>query len=57
MTSSSATQKDNKGDRWVSEFVDSLKTELESTFKEEFSVYSDENPHDISKQQRRLFPV
>ena len=27
-------QKDNKGDRWVSEFVDSLKTELESTFKE-----------------------
>jgi hypothetical protein len=26
-------QKDNKGDRWVSEFVDSLKTELESTFK------------------------
>jgi len=31
-------QKDNKGERWVSEFVDSLKTELESTFKEEISV-------------------
>jgi hypothetical protein len=25
-------QKDNKGDRWVSEFVEALKTELESTF-------------------------
>jgi TolB-like protein/Tfp pilus assembly protein PilF len=39
-------QKDNKGDRWVSEFVGALKTELESTFKEEVSVYFDINPHD-----------
>ncbi|MBE0679161.1 MAG: hypothetical protein IH592_10400 [Bacteroidales bacterium] len=39
-------QKDNKGDRWVSEFVDALKDELESTFKEDISVYFDENPHD-----------
>jgi TolB-like protein/Tfp pilus assembly protein PilF len=39
-------QKDNKGDRWVSEFVDALKVELESTFKEEISVYFDINPHD-----------
>ncbi len=39
-------QKDNKGDRWVSKFVDTLKTELESTFKEEISVYFDINPHD-----------
>src|SRR5664280_650705 len=39
-------QKDNKGDRWVSEFVDALKTELESTFKEEITVYFDINPHD-----------
>ena len=39
-------QKDNKGDRWVSEFVEALKTELESTFKEEISVYFDINPHD-----------
>ncbi len=39
-------QKDNKGERWVSEFVESLKTELESTFKEEISVYFDINPHD-----------
>jgi len=39
-------QKDNKGDRWVSEFVGALKTELESTFKEEISVYFDINPHD-----------
>lgn len=39
-------QKDNKGDRWVSEFVEALKAELESTFKEEISVYFDINPHD-----------
>ena len=39
-------QKDNKGDRWVSEFVDNLKGELKSTFKEEISVYFDINPHD-----------
>ena len=39
-------QKDNKGDRWVSNFVDALKTELETTFKEDISVYFDENPHD-----------
>jgi hypothetical protein len=31
---------------WVSEFVDALKTELESTFKEEINVYFDINPHD-----------
>jgi TolB-like protein len=39
-------QKDNKGDRWVSEFVEALRTELESTFKDEVSVYFDINPHD-----------
>jgi tetratricopeptide (TPR) repeat protein len=39
-------QKDNKGDKWVSEFVNALKTELESTFKEDISIYFDENPHD-----------
>ncbi|HAQ20833.1 MAG TPA: hypothetical protein DCR40_16615 [Prolixibacteraceae bacterium] len=39
-------QKDNKGERWVSEFVEALKTELESTFKEEISIYIDINPHD-----------
>jgi hypothetical protein len=39
-------QKDNKGDKWVSEFVDALKNELESTFKEEISVYFDINPSD-----------
>ncbi len=37
-------QKDNKGERWVSEFVDALKTELEATFKEEIIVYFDVNP-------------
>jgi TolB-like protein len=39
-------QKDNKGDRWVSEFVEALKIELEATFKEDISIYFDENPHD-----------
>ena len=39
-------QKDNKGEHWVSEFVNALKTELEATFKEDISIYFDENPHD-----------
>ncbi|MFH0761356.1 MAG: tetratricopeptide repeat protein [Bacteroidota bacterium] len=39
-------QKDNKGDGWVTEFVEALKTELEATFKEDISVYFDVNPHD-----------
>jgi len=39
-------QKDNKGDRWVSRFIEALKTEIEATFKEDISVYFDENPHD-----------
>jgi TolB-like protein/tetratricopeptide (TPR) repeat protein len=39
-------QKDNKYDGWVTEFVDNLKRELEATFKEDISVYFDENPHD-----------
>jgi len=38
-------QKDNKNDGWVTEFVDHLKRELESTFKEEISLYFDLNPH------------
>ncbi len=39
-------QKDNKGERWVTEFIDALKTELEATFKEDISIYFDESPHD-----------
>ena len=39
-------QKDNRHDGWVTEFVNQLKGELESTFKEEVSVYFDINPHD-----------
>lgn len=39
-------QKDNKYDGWVTEFVDHLKREIEATFKEDVSVYFDENPHD-----------
>lgn len=39
-------QKDNKYDDWVTEFVENLKRELESMFKEEVSVYFDINPSD-----------
>jgi tetratricopeptide (TPR) repeat protein len=39
-------QKDNKGDKWVTEFVTALRTELEATMKDDLSVYFDENPHD-----------
>lgn len=39
-------QKDNKYDGWVTEFVTNLKKELEATFKEDISIYFDENPHD-----------
>ena len=39
-------QKDNKHDSWVTEFVKQLKGELESTFKEDISVYFDSNPQD-----------
>ena len=38
--------KDNIYDGWVSDFVANLKKELDATFKEEISVYFDENPHD-----------
>ncbi|MDX9946183.1 MAG: hypothetical protein RBS38_02375 [Bacteroidales bacterium] len=37
-------QKDNRHDGWVTEFVDNLKGELESTIKEEVTVYFDINP-------------
>jgi len=39
-------QKDNKHDGWVTEFVNNLEGELESTFKEDISVYFDINPDD-----------
>lgn len=39
-------QKDNKHDHWVTEFVSQLKSDLDSIFKEEVSVYFDESPHD-----------
>jgi len=39
-------QKDNKYDGWVTEFVNNLRKELEATFKEEISIYFDENPQD-----------
>ena len=39
-------QKDNKGDRWVSEFMEALKTELESPLKKKSASNFDINPHD-----------
>jgi TolB-like protein len=39
-------QKDNKHDGWVTEFVNNLKGDLETAFKEEVSIYFDENPID-----------
>ncbi len=39
-------QKDNKFDGWVSRFVADLQNELDATFKEDISIYFDENPHD-----------
>ena len=39
-------QKDNKYDGWVTEFVNQFKGELEATFKEDVSIYFDENPRD-----------
>ena len=39
-------QKDNRHDGWVTEFVGNLKGELESTFKDDVTVYFDINPHD-----------
>jgi TolB-like protein/Tfp pilus assembly protein PilF len=45
-------QKDNgstsstSGEGWVTEFVANLKKELGSTFKEDISIYFDQNPHD-----------
>ena len=37
-------QKDNRGDHWVTEFVSHLRDELESTFKEDVSIYFDASP-------------
>ncbi len=39
-------QKDNKHDGWVTEFVNQLKGQIEATFKEDISIYFDENPSD-----------
>ena len=39
-------QKDNEYDGWVTEFVNNLRRELHATFKEDISIYFDENPHD-----------
>lgn len=38
--------KDNRHDGWVTGFVDDLKGELGSTFKEDVGVYFDSNPRD-----------
>ena len=38
--------KDNKYDGWVTAFINNLRKELEATFKDDVSIYFDENPHD-----------
>lgn len=38
--------KDNRSDQWVTKFVQSLREELDATFKENISIYFDENPYD-----------
>jgi len=39
-------QNDNKRDGWVTEFVETLKDELEATVKDKLNIYFDENPYD-----------
>ena len=39
--------KDNKREQWVTEFVNVLSAELETTFKEDISIYFDVNPRDF----------
>lgn len=39
-------QNDNKRDKWVTQFVEALRDELEATLKNPVSIYFDENPHD-----------
>lgn len=53
-------QKDNRSDQWVTHFVNALREELDATFKEEVSIYFDENPrdglhdhHDVDDSLRR----
>lgn len=38
--------KDNRSDQWVTKFVHALREELDATFKENISIYFDENPYD-----------
>ena len=45
-------QKDNQSDQWVTKFIESLKEEINSTFKEDISIYFDENPHDGLQEQK-----
>ncbi len=46
--------KDNKHDGLVTEFVQTLRDELEATFKEDISIYFDENPHDGLQQHHEV---
>ena len=39
--------KDNRREHWVTEFVNVLSAELETTFKEDISIYFDINPRDF----------
>jgi len=39
-------QKDNRSDKWVTNFVQVLEEEIDAIFKEYISIYFDKNPHD-----------
>src|SRR6478736_3916479 len=41
-------------DGWVTEFVHHLRRELEATFKEDISIYFDENPHDGLRESHHV---
>ena len=45
-------QNDNQ-DGWVAEFINSLNREIKSTFKEDISIYFDENPHVMKYASKR----
>ena len=49
-------QNDNKRDKWVTNFVQALKDELEATLKNPVSIYFDENPHDGLLETHQVGP-
>ena len=48
-------QKDNRSDQWVTKFVQALREELDATFKEDISIYFDENPYDGLRETHVIY--